>query len=229
MKKIYTLFILLFASFGASAQYNYYKLSFGLAGGATQTYTDVTAKPFKQAVAAALDFNINPFVSAGLEYQTGSLTGGDKVADPHLRYFLNKYSAVIASGKIQLAQVIDFEQSNFLYAVRGFYLGTGIGVINNKMSDIVRIKPDGTGYVFPGEDKSSNLMVPANIGLNFDISDRYGFTRYKFNVNYQFNVAFGEGLDGYNDPSIKFKNNNPDMYSFASIGVKICFGPEGLY
>lgn len=228
MKKINLLFLVLFASISASAQYNYYKFSAGAGLGITQYFGDVAENPIKKAITTSLDYNINPFVSAGIEYQFGSITGGDSVNNAHKRYFLNKYSAIIANGRIQLGQVVDADQGTVLYALRGVYLGTGIGFISNKMDPVVRVQP-GTGYVFPGEDKSSNLLIPANIGINFDIPDQWGFTRYKVGLNYQFNVTFGEGLDGYNDPPIKFKNNNPDMYGFASVSVKICFGPEGLY
>ncbi len=228
MKKFNILILIILFSLSASAQYNYYKFSAGVGGGVNQSFADVIKHPLGRTISVAADFNINPFVSAGLEFQSGSITGGDKLTDPHLRFFKNNYSALIASGKIELAQVVDFDQSNFLYAIRGTYLGTGIGFVNNNMKDIVRIQP-GTGHVFPGVSKSMNLMVPANIGVNFDIADRYGFTRYKVNLNYQFNVTFGEGLDGYNDPPLIFRNNNPDMYSFASVTVKVCFGPEGLY
>jgi hypothetical protein len=72
-------------------------------------------------------------------------------------------------------------------------------------------------------------MIPVSTGINFNVLDRWGYTRYIFSLNYQMNVTFGEGLDGYNDPAAKFKNSYPDFYSFASVGVKVCFGPEGLY
>jgi hypothetical protein len=41
--------------------------------------------------------------------------------------------------------------------------------------------------------------------------------------------VFGEGLDGYDDPSNKFKNNATDQYSQIVIGVKFSLGNVTSY
>ena len=41
--------------------------------------------------------------------------------------------------------------------------------------------------------------------------------------------AFGEGLDGYDDPSSKFKNNAIDQYRQITIGFKYFFGNVTSY
>ncbi|WP_256009589.1 hypothetical protein [Desertivirga xinjiangensis] len=226
--KIYLLIIIgcLFA-LNVSGQYNYYRLSAGVGLGVNTAFTDLEKTRYNQSIIGNLDYNLTPFVSAGLEVQKGTLSGGDKELDPHGRFFKNSYMAFTVNGKAQLGQFVDFESSNFLYAVRGLYVGTGVGIIQNKMTDNVRQRAD--GHIFTGDDKSSNIAIPINTGINFNILDRWGYTRYILNLNYQMNVTIGEGLDGYNDSAAKFKNQYPDFYSVFSAGIKICFGPEGLY
>lgn len=228
MRKILLLTIGCLFAIKLSAQYNYYRFSGGVGLGINTAFTDVAKKRFQQTIIGNVDYNFTPFASAGIEFQKGTLSGGDKIEDPHLRYFKNSYTAFTVNGKVQLGQFVDFESNNFLYAVRGFYVGTGVGIINNKMTDIVREQP-GTGYIFPGEKEGQDIAIPINTGINFNILDRWGYTRYILSLNYQMNLTIGEGLDGYADPSAKMKNKYPDFYSVFSAGIKICFGPEGLY
>lgn len=218
----------LFCSF-ASGQYNYYRLSVGLNTGVTQALADVEKIVMKPTMILTGDYHITPFSFAGIEIQKGNISGGDKVADPHLRFFNNSYMAVMLNARTQLGQFVDFESSNLLYAIRGFYIGTGVGIVNNKMADVVRLKP-GTDppYKFPGLDKSTDLVVPINTGISFNVVDKWRFTKFIFSINYQSNILFGEGIDGYNDPKAIFRNGR-DFFGVASIGVRYCFGPEGLY
>ena len=234
MKKILLIVIgcLLFAK--GYSQYNYYRLSGGLNVGGNTAFADLKDKPMSQTIALSFDYNLTPFMSVGLEYQTGNLKGGNKETDAHRRYFSNNYTAFSVGGKLQLGQVVDFESNNILYAIRGLYSGIGVGIIKNKMKDVVRYQPPTYTYQFPGDDKSTNIIIPVNTGINFNLLDRWGYTRYIFNINYQLNVTIGEGLDGYNDASLnkggsKAWSNIPDMYGVASVGIKVCFGPEGLY
>ena len=194
----------------------------------TQALADVQKIVPKPTIIATVDYNITPFSFAGLEIHKGNISGGDKVNDPHLRFFNNSYLAVMLNGRTQLAQFVDFESSNFLYAIRGFYVGTGVGMVQSNMADVVRTKPDGSNYVFPGLDKSTDLLIPINTGINFNVVDRWRYTKYIFSINYQSNIMLGEGIDGYNDPKEIFKNGR-DFFGVLSVGVKYCFGPEGLY
>lgn len=48
------------------------------------------------------------------------------------------------------------------------------------------------------------------------------------NINLQSNLTIGEGLDGYDDSPVKFKNSSPDIYNYYSVGIKYHFGPVGI-
>jgi len=213
--------VLLFAKF-SSAQYNFYRFSVGVGGGVTKCFGDIeTYQRFSPSSNFTLDYFFTPFVSAGLEIQKGTISAGDSIRDTHKRFFKNSYTSITAGGKIQLGQIVNTDFSNFLYAVRGLYVGTGVGIIKNNQVEIMRHRP--------GDDKSMEIVIPANIGFNFNFNDRWGYIRFIASLNHQFNVTLGEGLDGYNDPPKDFKNRNPDMYGYTTIGIKYLFGLEGLY
>jgi hypothetical protein len=232
LKKIFFTLLAFFLCFSAFAQYNYYRLSLGAGAGGALAFGDLKKNYIRPAGLITAEYNITPFAFAGLEIQKGVLKGGDSTKasiDPHLRAYKNNYMSVILSGRVQLGQFIDFESSNLLYAIRGFYIGTGVGFIKNDIAEVARIKRDGTNYKFFGSEKGGEIMIPINTGISFNFIDKWRFTKLSVNINYQLNKVFGESIDWYNDPSSKFRNDHSDFYGITSVGIKYHFGPEGLY
>lgn len=228
-----TIFFLFLVKVSA-AQSNYFKWSYGLGAGPNFSKTDVVKGNWGYTISGTIDHHFTPFITGGLEAQYGMVQGGDIEKDPHNRQFVNKYSGINANLKINIGEFIDYSHSDFLYNIKGLYAGIGIGAINNNITDIVRYKPSWAAYdpgygPFPGKDKSVNLWVPINLGLNLYFNDGWGYTRYVININAQSNFTFGEGLDGYDDPSAKFKNYDPDTYNVYSIGFKYYFGNIKVY
>ena len=216
-----------------NAQSNYFKLSGGLGVGPNYSYTDVYQGNWGYTAYGTLDAHLTPFITAGLEVQYGMIQGGNIQTDLHNRQYINHYSSASANVKFMLGEFVNYDKSDFLYSIRGLYAGLGVGVVNNKIVDIVRYRPpysNDPGFgPFPGKDKSLNLLVPLNLGINFFINDGYGYMRYAINLNAQSNVTFGEGLDGYNDPENKFQNYSPDIFNAYTIGVKYFFGHIKVY
>ena len=234
MRKFLLFFIACFICSAATAQYNFYRLSIGAGAGVSKAFGDLEKNYIRPTGLVSFDYNLTPFSSLSAEIQKGMLSGGDSVntsIDLHKRFFKNSYTSLVLSGKVQLGEFVEFERSNPVYALRGFYIGTGVGVINSKMAEISRskLREDGSRYVFPGDDRGMELMVPVNTGISFNFVDKWGFTKFVLQFNYQMNMVFGESLDGYNDPPTIFKNNHKDFYSFTSIRFRYSFGPEGLY
>lgn len=226
LKKSYLALSLILFTVTVFGQSNFYRLSAGGGGGGTYSFTDVKKGNFGFGGYGTLDYHFTPFITAGLELQMGLIKGGDRFKDPYNREFTNAYRSVTLNAKFRAGEFTDFHYSNFLNYTKGFYLGTGVGVISNNMNKIVRYK--GT-HTYPGDDKSTNMVIPLNIGIDFYLPDGWGDIRYTFNINYQANVTIGEGLDGYNDAIASgIQNRNPDIYNFFSIGFKYSFGPKGL-
>lgn len=218
--------VLLFC-INANAQSNFYKMTIGGGAGATQSFADLAKQDFGLAGYGTFDYNFTPFLSLGVEGQMGEINGGDVYTDPNYRQFINRYKTFTINGKVSLGALIDYGRTGFSNVIKGLYVGAGAGIVMNKMRFVVREKPD-DGYIFPGLDSSKDLLVPLNLGINFNFADRYGYYKYSLNVNYQSNITLGEGLDGYDDSARRFKNGSPDIYNFFSIGLRYHFGTVGL-
>ncbi|MCX2573627.1 hypothetical protein [Pedobacter sandarakinus] len=216
------------------AQSNYFKWSVGLSAGPNFSKTDVVNGNWGYTVQGEINHHFTPFVTAGLEAHYGMVQGGDIVTDPHNRQFINKYTGINANFKVMLGELINYDRSSFLDNIKGLYAGIGLGAVKNNITDIVRYKPSWAAYdpgygPFPGEDKSVNLWIPFNLGLNYYLYDGYGYLRYVINFNAQSNFTFGEGLDGYNDSPTKFRNYGPDTFNAYTIGFKYFFGTIRSY
>ena len=238
LKKFLLILISCFSCTFASAQYNFYKLSYGAGVGAAMAFGDLPKNYIRPVGLAYFNYHPTPYSSLGLEIQKGYLSGGhpdDINIDPHLRYYKNSFAAINFNGKIELAQMIDLRRGDNLYALRGFYVGAGIGIINSKMTELKRTKllnsnnPAEGEYKFFLSGEGIDLSIPVNTGINFVFEDKWGYTKYSLNFNYQINKVLGEKIDGYDDPSNVFKNKHSDFYGVTSIGFKFFFGPEGIY
>lgn len=226
-----TVLFIFVASF-SFAQSNYFKYSYGFGGGINKSFTDVYEGGVGYTAYGVLDYNLTPFVTLGVEGQYGMVQGGDIVTDRYNRQFVTKYTSFTLNAKVMLGEFVFYDRSEFLYNLRGLYLGVGVGAINNNVTDIVRQRPSWSndpGYTFPGKDKSVNLHVPINVGFNYFITDGYGYQRYVININAAANYTFGEGLDGYDDPSNKFENFSPDIFNAYTIGFRYMFGTIKAY
>ena len=147
--------------------------------------------------------------------------------DKYGRQYTNSYKALVLHGDFQLGAAIDYEGSWVLKLVKNFYGGTGIGFISNTNKvQRTNVYPQNgpLTYVFPGKDNSLDIMVPFRFGYEFKIFDSYDEPGMAIDIGYVHNFAFGEGLDGYNDPPTKFKNNATDQYTQIVIGFKYFFG-----
>ena len=235
--KIYILFfVALIAAVGAKAQagYNYYE--FGIGGGASymRGYTNVPRQDNHIGFNGNFTYNFNPYIPIELEIQKGQLSGGGLTVDKdrYGRKFTNNFLALYLHADVQLGAVIDYENSWFLNAVKNFYLGSGIGLVRNnntaQRTNVILANGPLT-YIFPGSDQSTNISIPLRVGYEFKIFDSYREPAWAIDIGYVHNIVFGEGLDGYDDPPSKFKNNATNQYRQFAIGFKYYFGNTVSY
>ncbi|MCD0487416.1 hypothetical protein LPB86_04200 [Pedobacter sp. MC2016-14] len=227
MKLTLTSILVLLSIFSGFSQSNFYKLGIGSGFGTTHSFTDVEKSGNGISVYGTADYFFTPFISMGVEGQIGQIAGGDVFTDSRNREFLNNYKSFTFNGKLYLGSIINYDYSPTANLLKGIYGGTGIGLIQNKIIAINR-RNTYANTTSPGQNNSFNILVPLNLGINVYLADRQGDYRYVLNLNLQGNLTFGEGLDGYNDSSIRFSNNRPDAYSYISVGFKYLLGPMGL-
>ncbi|MFD0752095.1 hypothetical protein ACFQZS_18210 [Mucilaginibacter calamicampi] len=227
MKKLLLLFfVLVLANPVKSQSYNYNTYGLGVYYNALYPYADLASAKNSSGVSVVGYYNLSLFLPLGLEFQTGELAGGGVLTDLHGREYKNKYTAIIARGDVFLGQIMgDYGYRGPIRYLKDFYAGTGVGLISNNMAFIQRVSP-GSNYVFPGKDKSMNLMVPIRVGYELKINNSYGEPFIGVNLGYVMNITWGEGLDGYDDSAKDFKNNVPDLYRQIVLGIKVNFGPS---
>jgi hypothetical protein len=220
----------------AQSGYNYQEWGVGVGAFYERGYTNITVQDSHVGFNLNAVYNYNPYLPIEFELQKGTLSGGgvgpnntiDPSLDPFGRFYTNNYIAAIVHADFQLGGGIDYGDSFFLNIVKNFYLGTGLGIISNS-NTVNRYAPNELTYRFPGENSSIDLMIPLRFGYEFKIYDSYNEPSMAIDLGYIHTVAFGEGLDGYDDPSSKFKNDALDQYRLISISFKYYFGKVTSY
>jgi hypothetical protein len=213
----------------AQSGYNYQKYGITVDGSYERGYTNLRLQQNHASGDISFVYNYSPFLPVAAEFQFGTLSGGGLTPnlDPYGKRYTNHYEALVVHGDFQFGQVVDFSNSDILDYLKNFYVGTGIGiVINNNNVQRTNIFPwnGSTSYVFPGKDKSVNMSVPLRFGYEIKIYNDYQEPYMAVEIGYVHSYVFGEGLDGYNDPPSKFKNQASDQYRQIVIGVKFNFG-----
>ncbi|MET3112713.1 hypothetical protein AAKU52_000431 [Pedobacter sp. CG_S7] len=224
MKIILTSFFLAF-SLNLCAQSNFYKLSLGGGAGFTKSYADLQEHNYGEAIYGTADFSFTPFLSLGFEIQNGTVKGGQSNQEAYNRKFKNNYRSLSANGKVSLGAFVDYQNSLFFDYIKGLYLGAGVGAIQNRVTELQRENNTPEQVYMP---TSKEIFIPLNLGINYYIPNRYGQYSYVVNVNYQSNITLGEGLDGYDSSTVRYKNGNPDVFTYITLGIKYNFGPIGV-
>jgi len=237
LKKLILLFVFVFSFVLAKAQmgYNYKQFGIGLDVNYERGYTNVNRQD--EHIGANINFiyNYSPYIPVTAELQFGTLSGGGLIPskDRYGRQYKNNYEAFLVHADFQLGEVIDYSQSGILNILKNFYFGSGVGfVFNNNIVQRYNIYYGENGlpyfgpatYRFPGSDNSINMIVPLRFGYEFKLHNYYNEPYIAIDLGYVHNLVFGEGLDGYDDPSSKFKNNATNQYRQVQIGIKFYFG-----
>lgn len=212
------IFLFLFAFLQANAQFSK-PFSVGFGGGANQLYGDRKDAPIGYSGHVDLDALINPFISVGINAQTGKLYA-NQYAKGSTRAGIeseNNYKAVNANIKVRAGQFFVQNENysyymlsnkSFLSYLSNAYVGVGFGFIaNNHVKDFI------------DEKKNTELIVPLNIGIDFPMGQSLYGPTWAINLNYQFNYQ-NEKFNGDNIDGFRSGNYN-DHYAYLSLGVKI--------
>ena len=209
----------------AQLGYEYAKYDIGF-GAAASRVVGSDAETVTIAPTGHINFTYNqsPFINYVVEVQGGILKGGSQ-SSPLRRYFENKFTAVMFKAQIQAGEFIRYSDSRVMNGLKNFYLATGAGFVINKLDiDPTLRVPDQTGYFTPGRNHSNQVLIPARLGYEFKVFNKYNQPSFKIDLGYQLNYILGDGLDGFETG--KSKN---DAYDQFSIGVKFAIGGVTSY
>ncbi|WP_121197184.1 hypothetical protein [Mucilaginibacter gracilis] len=221
------LFVLLFA--GVSQTYAQADFFYGLnnkglrisAGfGASTLQTHFNSNPLNVVFIGNLDYNINRYVSFGLEGQYGTLKGID---DEHrLKYYgsTNKYFSATANASVGLGKFADFTPNNRLQdAIKQLYLGIGIGAIKTNNVLVEHDDKQGTIYGNP-QLQGKYLLLAANLGTIIDLPGILGPDRLAIIPNFQLNYVNSLYLDGFQSSQ---DSNLKGFYNIISVKLRYKF------
>jgi hypothetical protein len=223
-----TLFTLLLTSFAlisnAQVGYDYAQYDFGLGGNVNKVYGD--AETLKNTLSASVSFTYNhtPFVNYVAEVQVGTLEGGALLSKSG-RYFKNNYTAFVFKGQLQAGELIDYSRSAFANAFKNLYLSAGLGYLMNDIRDgnIQRESQVTPGYVTGGLDKSTEIFLPLRLGYEFKMFNRYNEPSFKVDLGAQYNMDFGDNMDGF------AAGKSKDKMIQYSIALKFAIGGVTSY
>lgn len=225
IKKGLLLLTICLTAFAAKAQIgnDYAQYDLGIGADFNKAYTDAQTIASSKSVHFNFNYNVSPYINYVVEVQSGELKGGDSLLTSSGRQFTNAFTSVILRGQLQAGEIIDYSQSRFANALKNLYLSAGIGFVVNHMKDINRTSIQTSGFYTAGQNNSNQVLIPARIGYEFKIFNKYNQPQFKLDLGYQYNFILGDGLDGFTAGKQK------DSYSQLSIGFKFAIGSVVSY
>ena len=207
----------------AQIGYDYGRYDVGFSLGFNQFYGDVVTPKSTKGVSFNFNYNQSPFVNYIFEAQFGKLAGGDAINDPLGRQFAADYQYYALRLQLQAGEIIDYSQNGLANALKNLYAGAGIGIIYDNITAINRYSVQYPGYYTPGLDKASQLFIPFRIGYELKFFNKYSRPDIKLDVAYQYNMVFGDELDGFRAGHLN------DAYAQFTIGIKFSLGEVTSY
>lgn len=170
------------------------------------------------------DYLLSPFISVGLQAQTGKLSG-----EEFNSAFSNKYYAGNVNAKVRMGQFMGLSDNYSYYTLAAsdvqrilsnVYVGAGAGLMKNSIARSVTneyVQSIGVQGGELAEDRSGiHFIVPINVGVDIPFGRTLYGPKWAVNVNYQHNLTFNDNIDG-------IVNSQNDQYGVVSVGVKYAF------
>jgi len=239
----------------AQLGYNYSQYSAGLGIDYLKGSSSVPYQLSYPAFHFSFGYNVSPYINFSLEYQFGTLSGGFddfyskavaaldpksatyladlsaiptnyQKTDPYELNYTNHFQMLNLHADVSVGEVIELPDDGIGSYFKDLYLGTGVGMLFNNISDNhARLTPDSTYYI-GGSDKSQNIVIPARIGYQYKFYNSYDIPSVILEVGYQHNFVLGYGMDGYADPVVV---KSLESYSGFHFTLKFNFGSITSY
>jgi hypothetical protein len=151
------------------------------------------------------------------------MAGGDSLRTFSGRQFTSTFTAFQFRAQVQAGEVIDYSRSQFANVFKNLYVGTGIGIVYDNITNINRYSLYYPGFYTPGENSANEVFLPLRVGYELKLYNSYNQPSFKIDLGWQYNFVFGDELDGFKAGS---KN---DAYSQYTIGIKFALGGVTSY
>lgn len=221
-----TLLTFLLTSLGllskAQTGYDYAQYDLGLGGETNLVYGDAESTKLTPSAHVSFTYNHTPYVNYIFEIQAGSLEGGS-INSKSGRYFKNNFTALVFRGQLQAGELIDYSRSGVMNVLKNFYASAGFGYLINDIRKINRTSFVIADYTSTGLDKSNELYIPARLGYEFKVFNKYDQPSFKIDLGVQYNFDFGDNMDGFEAGKSK------DVLVQYSIGFKFALGGVTSY
>jgi len=236
LKKIslFVAFVVISLSAFAQIGYNYDQYSLGVGISSVKIHGDLHKSYAQAAYNVNLSYHFTPFVTFSTEAQFGRLSSANIVDTTKVYYgeqSSNKYTAIIFHADVQLGEFINYNDdfssipilTKILNGAKNIYIGTGAGVIFNKIDYINRQDFVDPNLIIGGLDKSNELIIPLRIGYEYKIYNGYDEPQIRIDLGYQANFSSGDNMDGFKSGRYN------DWYSQITFGIKVGIGGVTSY
>lgn len=233
--KVWLIIFLLFPSL-AFSQFNYRKISFSLAGGASAPHMDVTDFSFEPVINAGIHYNISPYAAIGLDAEIGKLEGSyltqshnsEGIITKEVYGFTNKFVTTALDVRLQMGQFVGRAGDDLSTILKSLYVGAGMGIVrsdaesHSNRPETTPGDPAGDGNIIY---KSTDFIVPVFAGANIPLLKELDTEILTLFLNYRLNVSFSDDLDALSNPG----SRSNDHFSTLSAGIRFHFGPRRPY
>ncbi len=210
--------------------YPYSKYTFGIAMGYSKLYGDWANSNSEPVYKINVARNVNEWVNYGIEVQRGALNDYESknTWTNGLSVYNQFYSAAL-TGNVSLGELFNWPPNFIAKTFYGIYVGAGIGYMHNDITNItLKFKNSDKNLINdydPGNINAgtNNFYIPFNLGINLHLT-----RAVVINVNYQFNYALSDYVDGYDFKAPTATNQYNDMYSVLSFGLHFYIGPTSM-
>ena len=209
---------------------NNYSLGFG-AGIATM-YGDLNTTVPKLGWRIGLGRHITNSFMIGIEFYSGYLASSEAANDWTTGIkSMSRFYSIDFNAKVNMSVFFNNSESTLSRFLGRFYIGSGIGYINNSISSITdtlkTTKPNDTSLKKAIKRHDEQPYIPLNIGVRFPLKNFLGTKNTLIMLNYNMCYTFSDYIDGYN-LSLIGKNNTSnrfnDVYSVLTVGFSFSLG-----
>jgi hypothetical protein len=209
----------MFSCCAAFAQQNFHRFSIGAYAGKARNVGDLNQNRFENFFSGSAEYYFTPYITLVGELGQGVLAGTETASS---RTYSNRFRNVLAGGKFFVGQLMGNsrgyqDRNGFQTIIKGIYVGTGAGIIENRMQSIYRNGSGSTG----GQNYTRDLYVPVMAGVEISPSDQ---KRFAVTLNTRMNYVFGDNVDGYYT-----LGSSNDRFNSFTVGLKYKLGPQGIF